>query len=316
MTITASQRADRVRGIGASEVAALFNKHRFMNAADLLLIKRGDVVLPDEDEGFGPDGVDDVRTMGNFHEEGIAQMAARCLKAELVVPPDTYIHENGVLRANIDRQIGQAAKGAPVVEIKQTGITEGWGDRGTTIIPEEVEIQCAAQAACVGNTEIKVCREFVGFKSRHLFIYHLVVDDRMKRMMDAIASMTTIWWQRHVINRDPLPSTEPPPARELLKLVSREPKSVVDVPVEFYIEAAEARDLRLAAENDEEFKTSRLINALGQAECGVCEAGKFTYLAQKARRIDVTRLKAEAPDVAAAFTVESESRVGRFKAQK
>lgn len=266
--ITERQREARIAGIGSSDAAAIlgYNPHR--NAADVRLEKLGLVE---------PEPAGELAEIGNALEDGIASLAAQRLGVKLVKPTSTYVHPDlGMLRANLDRQVGRAARGEPIVECKDSGIDDGWGDPGTDVIPPMVLIQVQYQMLCSEAPSAHVARLGRGWK-RGLFIYEV---RRSDELIDAMAKFLPAWWQRHIVDQDPLPEDLAPPNLEVLKRVRREPATRVALDPALVLAWRQHEEAFKAAEAARDEAKARVLDALGTAEGGDCEHGAVTYLEQ------------------------------------
>jgi putative phage-type endonuclease len=311
--ITERQRLARAEGIGSSDCGAILGFSPWQGEADVQLRKLG---LVEEEPAS------ELADIGTHLEDGIANLAAKRLGVKLVKPGATFVHpDHDCLRANLDRQVEKFARGQPGCETKDSGLDADWGEAGTDQIPAYVHCQVVFQMLVSDAPEMHVARLGRGFK-RGLFLYRVTLTDDVRRLMDAMLIVLPAWWQRHIVNQDPIDSSKPPPSLELIRRAYREPKSVVPVSAELYLEAAMKREARLAAEKEEELAQARLLSALrlpdnsGYAEAGTCVHGTATFYEQTAERIDTKRLRAEAPDVARKFVKESTTRVLRFKPAK
>lgn len=273
MTITALQREKRAQGIGSSEVAAILGESPWQTAADVQMVKLG---LVDE-----PDEIGELAEIGTAIEAGIAQLAAKRLGVRLVKPTATFVHESGVLRANPDRLIEEPRRGQPGVECKDSGLDHAWGrPDDAQPLPPYVLLQVCHQMVCVGADEWHVARLGRGF-ARGLFMYEIHRRDDVARLCDLIEDVIPRWWQRHIVNAEPLPEGEPPPSFEVLRRVRREPASVVSVEDELVEAVIAARAEAREAEARKEEAERALLAAMGTAEGAVSSAGKATYLEQR-----------------------------------
>jgi len=141
MAITEKQRDARAEGVGASECAAILGLSPFASAYDVWLEKTGKVVREESEQT-------EAMEIGNAIEPTTAALAEKRLGCKLVKPTGTYKADNGVMLANLDRQVDKAARGFPICELKSTWMLDGWGEPGTDEVPEAVMIQVHAQMLC------------------------------------------------------------------------------------------------------------------------------------------------------------------------
>ena len=109
MAITELQREKRLQSLGASDIPTILGLNPFQSAADLWLVKTGQVE---------PGDMSEAAEIGNALEAGIAPLCETRMGVKLVKPTGTFHAANGVMTANVDRMVGKAAKGSPIVEMK------------------------------------------------------------------------------------------------------------------------------------------------------------------------------------------------------
>lgn len=313
--ITDRQREARGQGIGSSDAAAILGFNPYKSAADVRLEKLGLVDLED-------DAPSEAAEIGNAIESGIASIASKRLGVPLVRPSSTFVHpDHPCLRANVDFQTERFGRGQPVVECKSSRLDLDWvapfagGVSHDQLIPPVVLLQVCHQLVCCGATEAHVARLSTGFRAA-VHLYHIAATEDVARLMDALLARLPAWWQKHVVNQDPLPEGSPPPSLDILRRIRREPETEVEVPDDLFVEAARATEARKAAEALEEKAKARLIDALGTADGGRCGAGTCTFFQQTAKRIDLDALREEVPAIAMKYTKPSTTRVLRLKPAK
>lgn len=123
------------------------------------------------------------------------------------------------------------------------------------------------------------------------------------------------WWYRHVVGDvQPEPVDEEERARLLAYAF---PRNVAPLRPATDAEAEAVRRLHLAklaaraADAEVEIAANAVRALIGDAEGLSLPTGKATWKAQEATRLDITALRAAHPDIAAAFSVTSTSRVLR-----
>lgn len=305
MAITTRQADERKRGIGASDAAAILGLNPWRNAGDVLARKLD--LVPDEPPG-------EAAEIGLALESGIADLAAKRLGRKLVSPTSTFWHPAGLpILANPDRFVEKCQRGAPIVEIKHTGQTDGWGEPGTDQIPDYVQVQVQVQLMCVEADEAHVACLANHFGRSSLSLYRVVPNADLQRIIE---DRLTAWWTRHVVERAPL--AECPPSLDVLAKIRREPDRVCTVPADLVQAWRDAEaDVKSAEERRDMAKAAvRAVLAQEQAEAGVCDLGKISDREQARSSIDAERLRAELPDIAVKFTKSTTFRVMRFTAAK
>ena len=157
----------------------------------------------------------------------------------------------------------------------------------------------------------------------HLAVLHTMADEfcryELRPDVDTASEMlqrAEAWWARHVLAGDPPPVDGSGDARKWL--LSRYPREREPLRLATAAEAMWAEEVaRLRADakriaSEEKAAAARLTAAIGAAE-GVDLGGgrRVTWRAQSSNRIDVGRLRAEEPGMAARFAVETITRVLR-----
>lgn len=309
MTITTLQRAARGQGIGSSDAAAILGYSPWQSPEDVRLIKLG-LVEPEETQS-------ELAEIGTALEGGIADLAARRLNCKLVKPKGTYIHTSGLIRANVDRQVEKAAKGQPIVEVKDSGLDDGWGNEDLYGVPPYVLIQVCIQMLVVETDRAHVARLGRGWK-RGMSMFEIPRDETIDRLIKGAEEKLLAWWDRHIVQGLPADADAAPASWDILKRVRRDPGVMISLPDGEIADWLSKKEAAKLAEKQADVAERRIIGLLSDAGAvsGECSRGVFTYAEQSANRIDTARLKAEAPEIAAKFTKESTYRVPRFKAAK
>lgn len=278
MAITTLQREQRQSAIGSSDAAAILGFSPWKTGADVRLEKLGAIAA---------DAPGELAEIGTALEPAIADLAAKRLGLRLVKPTGTYRHQSGCMAANLDRQVDRAARGQPLVECKDSGLDDDWGEPGTDQMPAYVKIQVCHQMLCSDAREAHVARLGRGWV-RGLFMYRLdAAEPGVARLMSEMEEFIPRWWEKFVVNAEPLPESAPPPSMESLKRLRRVPQSVVAIPSALFTDAAAKRQARLDAEKAEKEANARLLAALEMpgaerhAEAGECPEGVVTYFEQR-----------------------------------
>lgn len=262
MGITGAQRESRARGIGASEVPALFGMHGWLNERELWLLKTGRVVQPEE--------TNEAIEIGNDFEQPLIGWCKKLLEDKL---PD-----GGTLRfkRNVERRsktcphllvhLDAAILGTDMhVEAKTTGKVEQWDETDnldpTDAVPPAVVIQTQAQFSAA---ETRVCYVPVlmpGFVAMQRRLYRVVRDDDVVQMIEDRVSE---WWLKH-IDCDEEPEGEPP-RRRILKLITRTPKAWTTCGDAFMSGLLAARDAAEDAGKVRDRYENEAISRMGLAE--------------------------------------------------
>lgn len=285
--ITERQRQVRNQGIGASEVAAVLGLDPWRSAYDLWLLK----TEKHEESGADRDGTE-AQEIGNLIEDTTAALAERRLGCRLVKPTATYKADNGVMFANLDRQVEVARRGADNCELKSTGLLDGWGEEGSDEVPERVVIQVTAQMVCSGAVLSHVAR----LLGRHGFSFAMYRVEFDARLAAIIEERVCDFWHKHV-ERD-IPPDGSVPSVAAISHIRREPGKVITLTDQAVVRAfAAARDARKAAEEQEDKAKAELLAALGDAEGAMAPGWSVSFKSVKTKRLDTDSLKAAHPEI-------------------
>lgn len=285
MPITAIQKAERVKYLGSSDMAAVLGLSAWKTPYDLYLEKTDKLTVLDDNES-------EAAGIGNMLEETLLQWGAEKLGVEIHLNQNR-IHPNGIFAANHDALV----PGQPVgLEAKTHGITmfqrEHWGDDGTDDVPERVIVQCQHQML-VSDLELVWVPALIGGLGRRL--YQVKRDDELCEMLLARGME---FWTRHVLAD--VPPGDAAPSLEIAKRIRREPGKVTRLDVRMVEEWITAKASCKEAEEKKVISEAVLLAALRDAEAGDCELGRITYFEQTRKAYQVAentfrvlRLKAE-----------------------
>ena len=289
--ITERQRQARDMGIGASECATILGLDPWRTPYDLWLLKTG------RHEESGERG-SEAREIGNLIEDTIAALAERRIGRRLVKPTATYKADNGIMFANLDRQVGHAKRGSDNCELKSTGLTDGWGEPGSDQIPDRVMIQVHAQMVCCDARVSHVAR----LLGRFGFSFEMYRVEYNPRLADAIVARVLEFWDNHV-EKDVPPAAVP--SIDVISHVRRVAGKVIDVGSDVVDAYAVARDARKAAEKNEETAKAQLLAALGDAEVGTAPGWSVSFKTVETKRLDAGAIQKAHPDLCAEFIKSS-----------
>lgn len=302
--ITATQRTNRLAGIGASEVAAVLGLDPYRTAYDVWAEKTGKVERPDE----APSA---AARMGNVLEPVIGELAEAEIGTRLVRPTGTYKSDNGVMIANLDFQVGKAQRGADIVEAKATQLADGWGEAGTCDVPERVYVQVHAQMLCSASTLAYVARLF----GRFGFEFSLYRVPFTASLGHTIEDAVCDFWHKNV-EKD-VPPAGSLPGEETLKLYRRLPGKVTEIDANTLADWRAKDAAKKTAEKLADEAKARVLAELGDAEEGDAgAAGRVTYREQSRNGFDAERFRKDHPDLAALYARPATFRVCRFVAAK
>jgi putative phage-type endonuclease len=290
--ITERQRQLRNQGVGASECAAILGLDPYRSAYDLYVFKSE----LHEESADRPES--EAQTIGNLIEPTTAALAEQRLGCRLVKPTATYKAANGVMFANLDRQVERAARGADNCELKSTGLTEGWGDDGTDQIPDRTLVQVTAQMVC-SDARVSHVARLLGRWGFSFSMYRVGFNARLARVIE---EEVLEFWKCVEGGHAPKNST---PSLDVISHVRRTPGKVVDISAEVIANYRRAVAARKEAEVTEDQSKAVLLAALGDAEVG--KAGNVTasFRTIETTRFDAAAFKAAHPDLHAQFVKPS-----------
>ena len=301
MAITELQRTKRQQTLGASDIAALFAANPFKSPADLWLEKTGRVTPPDAGE---------AAEIGDALEAGIRPLAEKRLGVRLVKPTGTFIHENGIMSANVDLMVGKAQRGSPICEIKTTGRADEWCDDQ---IPTRVLLQVCAQMLCAGSSQVHIAALIARF-GLSMEMRTVEAVGEVRTLMAVIEEKAAEWWNRHIVADTP---PEGVPSLDYLSARIRSTGTIVPIAEDLVTEYELAKQHAKNAEEMADAKKAALIAALGDADAGETSTGAVVrYTEVRSKRLDGDALKTAHPDLAAQFIRESSYRRLTVKAAK
>lgn len=291
--ITERQRQVRNQGVGASECAAVLGLDPYRSAYDLWVFKT------EKHEETGRAEENEAQRIGNLIEPTTAALAEQRLGVRLVKPTATYKAANGVMFANLDRQVGESRRGADNCELKSTALLDGWGEEGTDEVPERVLIQVHAQMLCSDASLSHVAR-LLGRYGFQFSMYRVV---RNESLMRVIEDKVCDFWHKHV-EKD-IPPTGSIPSVGVMSHVRREAGKTVTIAADVVRAYMAARDALKAAEKEEEHAKALLLAALGDAEAGSADGLSVSFKAVSTTRLDTEALRSAHPDLFTAFAKAS-----------
>jgi putative phage-type endonuclease len=304
--ITQTQASKQVRnqGVGASEVASILGLDPRRSAYDLWALKT------EKHEETGEAETTQQQTIGNLIEPTTAAVFEQETGLKLVKPTGTYKAENGIMFANLDRQVGVARRGAPNCELKSTGFVDGWGDPDTDQVPDMVMVQVHAQMICSGSDFSYVAR----LLGRFGFSFTKYNIPRNNDLARAIEDRVEDFWNNHVVKD--IPPEHSLPSIGVVSHFNRQTGKAVPIDLGVVQAWMQARDERLEVEKKEDQAKANLLAALGDAEIGEAPGLRVSYVTVTTNRLDTTALKAAHPEIVSAFTKPSGYRKLTTKKEK
>jgi predicted phage-related endonuclease len=213
--------------------------------------------------------------------------------------PDALLYEG--LDANADPWA--------VVDVKNVRSGADEWDRGETV-PPYIVAQVQWQMFVTGLDRGFVVALIGG---NRLHVHELAADPTVHAEMFQVARD---WWASHVVAGEP-PQVEAADNALLASLWPTSVEKAVEVDPVLVAELRAARAGAKVAEARKDEAEARLKAALGDADTAVCDGRvAATWRTQSSTRVDVSRLRAEEPEVARRFTTTSTVRVLRPKEDK
>lgn len=281
--ITPTQRANRRKHIGSSDVAALLGRSPWANVADLYLEKRGELEEHDESEPW--------QEAGNYIERGVLDWAEKKLGGKLTrnqyrSRPDIHLgcHIDAILD-NTQEPVEGKGVGAFGDRARE------FGKAGTDEVPDDVIIQCTAHMIAMtkpGEAHPAKAHVPVLFPSLTFKMFTVEWD---QDLADVIEKRCKWFW-------DLVERGEPPPEiTPHLDVLKRRKRVHQEVPLDPSLLQAwlTAKEIATNASRTLKERQREIIGAIGEADCGDAgAAGKFLYVEEAgAPRLDRERMKAD-----------------------
>lgn len=305
--------ADRRKGIGGSDIAAILGLSPYRTPMDVFLEKRGETL---------PKGNEEAMYWGTVLEDVVAHEYQKRTGRKVQRVSQTLVHpEYKFMLGHIDRAIivpeiagnvrwraGRLTTNR-ILECKTANgfAANQWGEIGTDNVPDAYLLQCQWYMG-VTSTEVADLAVLIGGQD-----YRIYTIERDDGLIDDLIDAAARFWKRVQDGIAPDPQSVAEAARKWPRHVAGK-SVIVDVTVaEACAELEEiGRQIKQLEAREDELKT-QIMSAFGDAEEITYMGRKLaTWKTQVTNRVDTTRLKKEMPDLAADFTVSSESRVFRL----
>ncbi len=290
--ITDKQREARTRGLGSSDMAAIFGVSRWKSAVDVWAEKTGRVELE-------PGYPSEAAKIGSVVEPALLAMASEQLGRKVVAPSSTFVR--GVLRANVDGMLDRFERGSDIVEAKCHGSPVGYGAPGSSAVPEAVMLQVQHQMLCAESQ-----RAYVAVLDGSHLSFSLYEVPRDEGYCHEIEARAAEWWEKHIIG-----DTQPEGAFTLdtAARVTRQSGAATHIPSEIMEAYIVARESATAADRALDNAKAMLLTALGQAEIGAGGGWKVSYRERSRSGVDTKRLLADNPELAERYATRTTFRV-------
>jgi putative phage-type endonuclease len=279
--ITETQKAARERGIGSSDVPAILGISPWVTPMDLWLVRTGRAE---------PQAENAAMAMGSALEPVILKLASDRLEARVVSPSSTFVGAKPHHRANIDGMVGQAKRGAPIVEAKTSGRADDWGDDGTDEVPEHVRAQVLYQMACSSSDRAWVA-VLLGDRGLRFQLHRVEWDaDYAAHIIDRVDA----FWGRVMTDTPP----DAVASIEVAKRLRKDDSPTVDIDPGLFVADESARKALAAAQEVADAARSRLMVALGSSLRGAGGGYTATVSEVTTERFDAKQFRADHPDLA------------------
>ena len=286
----------RQRGIGGSDCAAACGMSRYKSPLALWLEKTGQVA---------PKEAGEAAYWGTVMEPILRDEVSKRLDRPVeALPFMFYRAEEPWMQANCDGFIREKDGGVSLLEIKTAnGFAEkDWNDG----LPVEYFLQ-VQHYLCVLDLQKAIVACLIG--GNHFVLETVLRDDEV---IANITAMEAAFWKSVVDRTQPEIDGSASTAEALSTMYPQSDTTSVILPEEaddvlsYYLKIKESeasiKEEKMLCEN-------KLKSLLGKNECGKSLKGiSVSWKNVETSRIDTTRLKAEAPQIAERFTVKSQTR--------
>ena len=297
--LTQEQLAARQNGLGGSDVATILNLNPYKSPYQLWLEKTGRVDPPDLSDNFAV-------KRGHDMEALVAKWFSEETGYKVHRVNSTLTNENyPYLLGHIDRRIVGKKEG---LECKTANwrMAAKFGDAGTDDVPPYYLLQCVVYMMLTGYNVWYLAADLGG----DFRIYRIEYD---QELANHVANTTKEWWERHIINDEAPPATDP--AALDLQYPTGDPdveaEASQDTRLIFDELVGVAAMLKDMKERDAAIR-AKLKAAMGEATALVFEGQKLaTWRNQSRRSFNSKQFQKDHPQLYAEYTTETSSRVFR-----
>jgi putative phage-type endonuclease len=287
----------RRAGMGGSDQAPRLGLSPFMTPAQLQAEKLGKLEVEETDPMW----------LGTVLEAPLAERFTRETGLKLRQMGKRHHKKWSHCFAHVDRKVEGLNE---LCEIKVTTKRDDWGEPGTDQVPVYYLSQVQHYLGVTGYERAHVWVMFLrSIGTRVISETKRYIVEADKDLAEDLLAGAHEWYERHVVQQKPV---EPVTADDLALLHARSNGHTIEADAEMLELLAQ---LNVVKAQLDELKEQRerfefeIKNRIGDCD-GAVYGGKpiVTWKSSTRARIDVTRLKAEMPEVAARFLKESESR--------
>lgn len=292
MTLTAAQLIERRAFLGASECAAALGMSPFFTSFQLYQSKLGEAepietTLP--------------MMVGNALEPVALSLFAKETGLQVAQQQHVYLDsKRSWRRATID---GMASDGNPI-EAKSSGDFRSWGDADDDV-PEHYLYNAQHTMACVPGADKVYFPVILGARS-----FHIYEVQRDNELIELLTNAEEEFWEMVRKKTPPDPTTTEdikryyPRSYGTTILGTEDDENLVQL-------LRKVKAEKKIAEVQEESLSNTLRQRIGVNDAILGGAGKpmATWKSQSDNRLDVTRIRAERPDIVAEYELHGTKRV-------
>ena len=279
--------ANRRKGIGGSDAAAVLGLSKWKTAYDVFLDKTGQ---------SEPTPDNDAMLWGRLLEPVIRQQYADRTGREVAMPEMLTMADKPYIVANVDGLCADR-----VLEIKTARTSKDWGEEGTDEVPMQYFLQCQHYLMVTGKPVADVA---VLIGSADFRIYTVEANEKLFGVMQTAYAE---FWNNHVLTGTPPEAVSYADAVARYKQSNGQSVEATPEIVAALDALADASEKVKEAEQIEEDLKGKIMSFMGENETLTVDG--LTRVSWKtgkaAERFDSKAFKAAHPDLAAEFTTTS-----------
>lgn len=279
--LTEDQRKGRMKGLGSSDMPAIFGEDPFRSSWDVWAEKTGLV------KGF--EGNDATRR-GNYLEAGILDFAEETLQQPIERNVTLLDPDGGPLAANLDGLCRAMDANIEAKSVAGEIDPDEWGPEWTDIIPNRVIIQTHVAMIC-GKLSISYIPVVLPVFKR--FEFRMYVVKFIPELAAEIRRRAAHFWNEHVLKN--IPPEDVIGSLEVLKKIRRESGVTATVEDSLVVDWEAAKADERAAKDRKEAAEAGILSTMEpiNADAAVTTTGrKLTYNEVASTRIETYDRKA------------------------
>jgi putative phage-type endonuclease len=304
LTITATQRAERVGYLGASDAAAVLGLSRWGTPLGVWTEKTGAVATEEREENLAME-------VGDELEAAVGRLFTKRTGHKIRRVNRTLVHpEHQFIRANLDYEV--IGTGEPV-ECKTATAFKAKEWEGEEI-PQEYVIQVLHQMACAPRAPGAWIAVLIGGNVD--FVYRRVPRD--KDVIAQIVEREVRFWNEHVIPKKRPQAIHKNDADVLHRLFpagddGREPAILGDE-ADAILDLLEAQRQDLSALKGSIVQAENVLRSmLGDKSVGITARFRVSWWRENQRHVDLKKLKKEMPEVYDRYAADTPRQVLRYR---